>query len=134
MEGADLDCQPSVLIVDRSEETREVLQTALERRGVKTFAAGRARRGLELARRHHPNLIVLDLELDTTGPDELSADFVEHSRTEDAPLVMIGSARREGPPAPRGEFVVKPYHYATLIRKIEQLLSTTRQPVTRSGG
>ena len=56
--------QRSVLIVDRSEETREVLQTVLERRGVRTLAAGRAEMGLELARRHHPDLVVLDLEID----------------------------------------------------------------------
>ncbi|MGA7701688.1 MAG: response regulator, partial [Thermoguttaceae bacterium] len=56
--------QRSVLIVDRSEETREVLQTVLERRGVRILAAGRAEKGLELARRHHPDLVVLDLEMD----------------------------------------------------------------------
>ena len=33
-EGATLAAQQSVLIVDRSEETREVLRTALERRGM----------------------------------------------------------------------------------------------------
>ena len=59
-----MDGQPSVLIVDRSEETREVLQTVLERRGVRTLAAGRTAAGLDLARRHQPDLIVLDLELD----------------------------------------------------------------------
>ena len=63
-EGVAVDGQPSVLIVDRSEETREVLQTVLERRGVRTLAAGRTAAGLDLARRHQPDLIVLDLELD----------------------------------------------------------------------
>ena len=60
-EGVALNRQRSVLIVDRSEETREVLQTVLERRGERTLAASRAVKGLELARRHRPDLVVLDL-------------------------------------------------------------------------
>ncbi|HUT89583.1 MAG TPA: hypothetical protein VMY37_08815 [Thermoguttaceae bacterium] len=35
--------RPSVLIVDQSEKTREVLRTALERRGLRVLAACRAR-------------------------------------------------------------------------------------------
>ncbi len=64
MEGGALDHKPSVLIVDRSEETREVLQTALNRRGVQTYTAKHASEGVVLGRRHHPNLIILDLETD----------------------------------------------------------------------
>jgi DNA-binding NarL/FixJ family response regulator len=110
-----LDSQRSVLIVDSSEETREVLQTALQRRGLRTFSAAGATQGLELARRHHPDLIVLDVD------EGLSAPFAEHSRTEHAPLVLLGSIRRGKPPAD-GEFVAKPYHYGPLVRKIEELL------------
>ena len=57
----------SVLIVDRSEETQEVLQTVLERRGVRTLAANRTKTAAELAQQHHPDLIVLDME--TCGDD-----------------------------------------------------------------
>jgi CheY-like chemotaxis protein len=72
-EGGALNDQRSVLIVDRSEETREVLQAVLERRGVRTLAAGKAKKGLELARQHRPDLIVLDLDLDDTPAEQFSA-------------------------------------------------------------
>ncbi len=114
--------QRSVLIVDGSEDTREVLRTALERRGMRIFSATRAAPGLELARRHHPDLIVLDLELDGSGRENLSAGFAEHSRTDHTPLVMLGSVRRNQPRLPGGEFVAKPYHYGPLIRRIEELV------------
>ena len=52
----------SVLIVDRSAESREVLKTALERRGMRIFEAAGAEDGLKLARKHRLDLIVLDLE------------------------------------------------------------------------
>jgi DNA-binding response OmpR family regulator len=121
-----LDSQQSVLIVDSSAETREVLQTALERHGVRILSASRARRGLELAREHHPDLIVLDLEVDGANAENPSAPFAEQSRTDCAPLVLLGTVRR-GKPAMATEFVSKPYHYGPLIRKIEELLQGCRK-------
>jgi DNA-binding response OmpR family regulator len=121
MEGIRVDGQRSVLIVDRSEETREVLQTALERRGCRIFTAGRPGRGLQLARQHHPHLIVLDLECESVGEEDFSAPFQQQSACDQSQLVLLGSLRRpmglEG-----GEIVPKPYHYAALIRRIEELL------------
>ena len=129
-EGVAVDSRQSVLIVDSSEETREVLQTALERRGLRILSADRARRGLELARRHHPDLIVLDLEVEDAGGDARdenpSAPFVEHSRSDHVGLVLLGSLRRGAPPVD-GEFVAKPYHYGSLIRRIEELLVERRR-------
>jgi DNA-binding response OmpR family regulator len=122
MEGVILPEQQSVLIVDRSEETREVLRTALERRGMRTFSAARAPAGLELARTCHPDLIVLDLELDNSDGEDFSSRFAEQSRGSQTPLVMLGTLQREHPVPAGGEFVAKPYHYRPLVRKIEELL------------
>ncbi|HUT12204.1 MAG TPA: response regulator [Thermoguttaceae bacterium] len=127
-----MDGQRSVLIVDHSEETREVLQTALERRGLRTFSASRAGAGLELARRHRPDLIVLDLELDDAGSEDLPGGFAEQSCRDHIPLVMLGTVRRDAKSPPEGEFVAKPYHYGPLIRKIEELLHTPPVALRRS--
>ena len=40
----------SVLIVDRSAESREVLRTLLERRGIRTLETNEAREGLQILR------------------------------------------------------------------------------------
>jgi len=126
-----LDRQRSVLIVDPSEDTREVLQMALERRGVQTFSASQAAPALELAERHRPDLIVLDVEMDASILGELSTPFVEQSQTAHTPLVMLGSVRRNDPEPPQGEFVAKPYHYGPLVRKIEELLTTVPPSAAR---
>ncbi len=123
-----MDGRRSVLIVDASDETRVVLQTALERRGMRTMVACRAKQGLALAQQHHPDLIVLDLEIDSGGPDEVAAPFAEQSRTDHACLVLLGSVRRPQPILP-GEYVAKPYHYAPLIRRIEEILSANAEKV-----
>jgi len=127
-----------VLIVDRSPATREVLQTALERRGVRTLAAGRPEAGLELARRHRPELIVLDLD-DTPGSLPAGQQLAQGDGTDAAAaaeppyrphLVLLGNLRGWRALLPEGEFVPKPYHYAPLIRKIEQLLASVPRKET----
>jgi len=123
-----LDGHRNVLIVDASDETRMVLQTALERRGMQTMATSQSKQGLALAQQHHPDLIVLDLEIDPCGPDEVAAPFAEQSRKDNATLVLLGSVRRQQPP-PHGEYVAKPYHYAPLIRRIEEILSANSEKV-----
>lgn len=123
--------QPSVLIVDQSPETREVLQTALERRGVRTLATGRAEKGLELARRHQPDLVVLDLEVDDLPTDGFSLTTPRETSGHQEPrFVLLGSLRRQGNCIPGGEFVAKPYHYGLLLRRIEELLDNAREPVS----
>jgi DNA-binding response OmpR family regulator len=92
---------------------------------------------LELARRHRPDLIVLDLEPEDSDPNGLSARFAQQSRRDQTRLIMLGSLRRDHLrrcPAdlPEGEFVPKPYHYGPLIRRIEELLGTTPQAPARS--
>jgi len=132
MEVIVLDDQRSVLIVDHSEETRQVLQTALERRGLRTFSASRAGVGLELARQYRPDLIVLDLELDDSPSGDLPGSFAEQSCRDRIPLVMLGTVRRGAENPPEGEFVAKPYHYGPLIRKIEELLHAPPVATRRS--
>ncbi len=123
-----MDSRRSVLIVDASDETCVVLQTALERRGVRTMAASQAKLGLALAQQHHPDLIVLDLEIDPCGLDEVAGCFAEQSRMDHTSLVLLGKVRRKDP-LPRGEYVAKPYHFAPLIRRIEEILSASPEKI-----
>jgi CheY-like chemotaxis protein len=122
MEGIRLENRCQVLIVDDTDETRVVLQMALERRGLKTLSASQASEGLAMAEEHRPELIVLDLEIEEGSPDELAARFAQHSQSGPTSLVLLGTARRH-PLLPQGEYVAKPYHYAPLIRRIEEILS-----------
>lgn len=122
----------SVLIVDRSEETQEVLRVALERRGLRTLSATQAGRGLELARQHHPDLIVLDLEADESNGVTICERFAHHSLGGGTHLVMLGRLCGQSPPLECGEYVSKPYHYGPLIRRIERLLDGIEQGPARA--
>jgi CheY-like chemotaxis protein len=122
----------SVLIVDRSEESREVLKTALERRGMRTYSASGPRRGLRLAQRHCPDVIVLDLDDNASPPEEVCAPFAEQSDDRPTRFILLGGRCRRDRGPSGGEFVAKPYHYAPLIHRIEQLLNSTGQVQARS--
>ena len=122
----------SVLIVDSSQENREVLRTVLERRGLRILAADRAGQGLELAQQHQPDLIVLDLETDGSTPEAIYAPFANQSRRRQTPLVLLGTLRDNSTGPAAGEFVSKPYHYGPLIRRIEELVIATGHSLARA--
>jgi DNA-binding NtrC family response regulator len=116
-----------VLIVDESEDAREVLRTALERRGVATLAAAEAHAGVQLAQQHRPQLIVLDLESIPPDEPDLSQQYDTVSRSLDTELVVLGRAQGFAPPLPRDRIVPKPYHFAPLVRTIERILGAWGQ-------
>ena len=119
--------QRSVLIIDHSADTRQVLRTALERRGVLIFEAKRAETGLKLTRRHHPALVVLDLETLPPGEESVREGLDTETENSRIPLVVLGNVRRSEALLPHQSVVQKPYHYGPLIRKIEQLLAASEQ-------
>ena len=111
----------SVLIVDRSQDSREVLRTALERRGLLIFEAPAARQGLEIARLQLPNVIVLDLETSAAEEHAVCGQYAAHLNSQHSSLVILGTLRCDEVP-PQSHVVATPYHYGPLIRTIEQLI------------
>jgi two-component system cell cycle response regulator DivK len=60
-----------VLIVEDNEKNLKLVRDLLQAKGYRTFEAGTAELGVELARRHTPHLILMDIQL--PGTDGLSA-------------------------------------------------------------
>ena len=116
----------SVLIVDSSEDSRQVLRTVLERRGMEIFEASGAEQGLALAGRHQPNVVVLDLEVKDVDSETIFRQFNSKSGGDHTSLVVLGEVRLCGSAARNSEFISKPYHYGPLVRKIEQLVKQAR--------
>ena len=114
---------PSVLIVDASHESREVLRVLLERRGARTIEAERPEDAVGLANRLHPDLILLDAESDCTTSGEPTSNLREVADRHDTPIVILGKVSQLVGRWPADQIVAKPYHYEPLIRKINSLLA-----------
>jgi CheY-like chemotaxis protein len=133
----------TVLVIDPLEETRQVLQTVLPRRGLRIVTARRADEGLRLARVHHPDLIVLDGDelggdesggdaLESSGPRASQSTQPNHSKAlraalagdadEQTPVLILSSTKLPAG-GDRALHLRKPYHYGPLVHKIEALLA-----------
>lgn len=121
----------SVLVVDPLEETHAVLRAALGDQGIEVVAARNSAQGLSLARRRDVNLIVYDLESDGVS-GVLAGKFLLASAARRTPLLVIGSTRRATLGLTGCESLPKPYHYAALIRRIEELLGDVEEGAQRS--
>ena len=113
--------QPSVLIVDPSQDTREVLRAALSRQGVRVLEAHARSEGLSIAQQQQPDVIVVDLDDPAEDTPAVVESFADGSKSADTAIVILGTARQKKSAA-GGDFFTKPYHYAPLIRTIEERL------------
>jgi two-component system cell cycle response regulator DivK len=55
--------EPLVLIVDDNEQNTELVRDVLHVHGFRTLEASSAQRGVELARVHQPDVVLMDLKL-----------------------------------------------------------------------
>ncbi len=116
---------PSVLIVDPSADNREVLRTALTRRGLRTIEADASEQGLALARIHRPDVIVLDTDASAADDFQTNEQFAAEASDDRSQLIVLGRISRHPALAASqlaaGHLVSKPYHFAPLIHTIERL-------------
>ena len=90
-----------MLIVDQSDEMRQVLKTILECRGWEIVEARASRQGLDLAHDCCPDVIVLDVEtlhVESAAPD---GQDVPAWQATHAPLVFLGRMPRGTSPRSR---------------------------------
>jgi hypothetical protein len=101
----------------------------LERHGVQTLTACHAKEGADLARLHHPDVIVLDTEYETSELGVFCSEDGENGAYGGSSVILLGKVRRNPPKVPQGEFFAKPYHYGPLIRRIEEILDNIPRKV-----
>ena len=122
----------SILIVDPSPDNREVLQVALQRRGFDTWAVSPTEDALSAAEQVSPDVMVVDVEdLAAEGGHGRDA-FVLSARIHSGSLVLVGNEhpRVRRADEPTDVRVSKPYQFASLVNKIEEVLAGNRGTVS----
>ena len=124
---------PRVLIVDQSEDTREVLEFALGRRGWANRTCATLSAGLAAAKESRPDVMVIDVDcIDDENVASRDAVVISARASADS-LVLVGNEtpHMRQNDDPNDVRVAKPYHYASLVNKIEEVLSEVGQNPTQ---
>jgi len=119
--------QKTILIIDDHEEIRDNTAEILSFGGYKTLTAENGKRGIELALKEKPDLIVCDImmpELDGYGVLHL---LRKNPETENIPLIFLTakaerSDLRKGMEMGADDYVTKPFEELELMNAIESRL------------
>ncbi|MGY1713296.1 response regulator [Geodermatophilus sp. SYSU D01106] len=114
----------SVLVVEDTEEIRELVVTVLERAGLDVRAVGSGTECLAEVRRSAPDLVVLDLGL----PDGDGTEVCRQLRAESGCYVLMLTARAEevdllvGLAVGADGYMAKPFSPRELVARVQALL------------
>ena len=113
-----------VLVIDDETSVLDVARAYLEREGFVVETASSGRRGLELAERRSPDLIVLDLMLPDLSGEEVCAEIRSRS---DVPILMLTAKAHEdervrGLELGADDYLVKPFSPRELVARVRAVL------------
>lgn len=113
----------AILIIEDDPDVRLLVTRALEHAGHTALFAGSARAGLELARVHAVDLVIVDWRL----PDGTGADVVRmlraEARTRDLPFFFLSALARDadriaGLELGAEDYLTKPFHVRELVLRV----------------
>ena len=115
-----------ILVIDDEQGIRNLLDTILSRKGYDVVLAESGRKGLELFRREHPDVIVLDLKM--PGMDGLTVLQQVRSLNPKQPVIILtGAGTPEAEQQVRAlgvtEFVGKEFSLHLLGDSLKRLLN-----------
>jgi len=118
--------QRSLLYIEDTVANVRLIEEILRSRpSVRLLPAMMGQLGLELAREHRPDLILLDLHLPDLGGEKVLAQLQADERTRDIPVVILSADATKRTPAPLLEagasaYLTKPIRVSRLLKIIDE--------------
>jgi DNA-binding response OmpR family regulator len=114
----------TILIIEDEKELVKVLRSYLEQSGFEVLSATRGDFGLSVWEQHHPNLVILDLNL--PGMDGLDVAR-EIRRKSDTPIIMLTARVEEmdqliGLELGADDYITKPFSPRIVVARVRALL------------
>jgi CheY-like chemotaxis protein len=116
----------SILVVEDSDEIRELLEMVLESEGHRVVPLGDGRDVVATARDLQPALITLDLALPGKDGWAIVKELQEDESTRDIPIIVISAYTREleAPLRRRVARVIsKPFYITQVVNEVEEILN-----------
>lgn len=117
----------SVLLIDDEDDIREMLEYNLVREGFKVYSASSGPKGIELAVKHQPDIVLLDVMMPEMDGVEVCETLRSKDETRDM-IICFLTARSEdysqiaGLEAGADDYVAKPIKPRVLVSKIKAML------------
>jgi len=127
-----------ILIVDDDEDFVTTVRAVLEREGYTVVQADSGAEGLRLLRQHHPDLMVLDVMMESTtegyGVTEAIKYTDEYNAFQQTPIIMVSSIQESPderfPRAPEVD-MIRPDRYMTKPLDLARFLEIVRKILRR---
>jgi DNA-binding response OmpR family regulator len=122
---------PTILLVEDEQTLAETLRYNLEREGYSVLTADDGVRGLELARREQPDMLILDIMLPRLDGFSVCRILRQES---DVPILMLTARQDEvdriaGLELGADDYVAKPFSLGELLARVRAIMRRTdRQP------
>ena len=116
-----------LLVIEDEHDTVKVLKKRLEKEGYEVIVAYDFYRGIELLKKEHPDLVLLDLMLPAGGGETVLAEMKKDPVTRDIPVIVVTGVtddmvRETIFKMGADEYIEKPYDAPKLLSTIETLL------------
>ena len=117
-----------ILVVDDDEAVRKSISIALKLKGgFETLEAEDGLKGLELAKQHHPDLIISDVVMNNLNGFLMLEVLKEYPETSDIPVIMMtieAQTDRERKMGAAVEYLAKGFTLDVLLGKVNSILNT----------
>lgn len=117
----------TVLIVEDNELNMKLFHDLLEAHGYNTIETKDGREALELARKHHPDLILMDIQLPEISGLEVTKWIKEDSSLKGIPVIAVTAFAMKGDEEKIREggceaYLAKPISVANFLETVERFL------------
>ncbi|QWV94705.1 response regulator transcription factor [Geomonas oryzisoli] len=128
---------PTVLVIEDERDLAELVAFHLEQEGYNCLIAGDGNSGLNEARRHRPDLILLDLMLPGMLGTEVCRLLKGGEQTSSIPVIMLTAKGEEidrvvGFEMGADDYVVKPFSTRELMLRVRAVLRRSSEQAPKS--
>ncbi|MEI8350043.1 MAG: response regulator [Candidatus Omnitrophota bacterium] len=115
-----------ILVIEDELSVRRLVEFIFSKNGFEVVGAGNGQEGLDLARQHNPDLIILDLRLPIMDGVAVGKELKGDEKLRKIPVILVTASTDNIEEKVRESLVdsyfLKPFDYQELLKKVEELL------------